>query len=502
LTYPRLSPATLSRASAGTRLPTYDRDRLRPGIVHLGLGAFFRAHGAIYTEDTYAHDAASWGILGVSLRQPDQRDRLGPQGGLYAASECESDAPVARVVGAVLGVQVAPEDPAAILAALADPATHIVSLTITEKGYGIDGATGRLALDAPDIRHDLANPDAPRTAIGFIVSAMDLRRRAGLPPLTTMSCDNLMGNGHVLAHLVGDFAAARDGALAAWIARNAAFPSTMVDRIVPATTEADIEAISARIGLRDSGPVVHERFRQWVVEDRFVDGRRPRWEIAGAEMVADVAAHETAKLRMLNGTHSALAYLGYLAGHETISATAADPAFRNYVRALWDEIRPMLPAPAGMDLADYARALLVRYANPAIRHRTWQIAMDGSLKLPVRLLPTIRERRAKNLPFPCLALALAAWIRYVGGVDEGGKAIDVRDPAAAELRRALDAAGEAPAARVRAVLGFASIFGDDLPADPVLVEAVVAAYAGLRRDGARECARRLASSTDGTGAAG
>ncbi len=484
LNQPRISPETLGAARADIRLPDYDRTKLKPGIVHLGLGAFFRAHGAMYTEDTYAHDPHAWGILGVSLRNPDQRDRLAPQGGLYTASECETQDPVTRIVGSVLGVRVAPEDPAAVLAALTAPEARIVSLTITEKGYGIDGKTGRLDLDSPEMRHDLESPENPRSAVGYIVAAMDMRRRAGLPPLTVLCCDNLMGNGHILSRLVADFAGARDGTLAAWIERNAAFPATMVDRIVPATTDADIAAIAGRTGLFDAAPVVHERFRQWVIEDRFVDGRRPRWEDAGVEMVTDVAAHETAKLRMLNGTHSALAYLGYLAGHETIADAVADPALAAYVRALWDEIRPMLPPPPGVDLSRYARALLARYSNAAIRHRTWQIAMDGSLKLPVRLLPTIRERLAKNLPIPRLALAVAAWIRYVGGVDERGRPIDVRDPAAADLRKALDAAGSDAVARVHAALSFTSIFGTDLPGDARFVDAVAAAFAGLRTKGA------------------
>jgi fructuronate reductase len=485
---PRLSPATAARAPASVAQPHYDRARLRPGIVHLGLGAFFRAHGVLYTEDVLAEDPAPWGIIGVSLQRPDQRDRLAPQGCLYTATECEADAPQTRIVGSVLGVLVAPEDPQAVLAAMAAPETRIVSLTVTEKGYCLDPATGRLDPSHPDIAYDLAHPGAPRSAVGLITAALARRRDAGLAPFTAVCCDNLMANGPLLAGLVQDFAALTDDHLAQWIARNAAFPATMVDRIVPATTPADIAMVEAVIGLHDAAPVLHERFRQWVIEDRFVDGHRPPWEHAGAELVADVAPYEHMKLRMLNASHSALAYLGYLAGHETIAEAVADPAMAAYLPRLWAEIAPMIPPPPGVSLAAYAEALLARYANPAIRHRTWQIAMDGSQKLPVRLLPTIRERLARGLASPCLSLAVAAWLRYAGGADERGAPIDVRDPLAAPLRAALDAAGPEPAARVAAALTFPAIFGTDLPAEPRFAAAVTDAYTRLRHLGARAAA--------------
>jgi len=486
--FPHLTPATAARASIGVALPRYDRARLRPGIVHLGLGAFFRAHGALYIEDILGTDPAPWGIVGVSLQRPDQRDRLAPQGCLYTAREREPEAPQTRIVGSVLGVLVAPEAPQAVLAAMAAEETRIVSLTVTEKGYCLAPATGRLDAAHPDIRHDLAHPAAPRSAVGLIAAALGRRRAAGLAPFTVLCCDNLMGNGALLAGLVREFAALSDDGLAQWIERNAAFPATMVDRIVPATTSADVAAVAAELGLHDAAPVLHERFRQWVIEDRFVDGHRPPWERAGAELVGDVAPYEHMKLRMLNASHSALAYLGYLGGHETIADAVADPTLAAYLRRLWAEIAPMVPPPPGVSLAAYAEALLRRYANPTIRHRTWQIAMDGSQKLPVRLLPTIRERLRQGLPLPCLALAVAAWIRYAGGTDERGVAIDVRDPLAGALRGALDAAGATPAARVAAALGFAAIFGADLPADAGFVAAVTDAYDALLRHGARAAA--------------
>ncbi|GGH22189.1 mannitol dehydrogenase [Alsobacter metallidurans] len=482
---PRLSPATLTQLKPGVALPGYDRDRLRVGIVHLGLGAFVRAHGMLYTDDALAQDFAAWGYAGVSLKRPDQRDRLAPQGGLYTALRRDSDGVKARIVGNLKATLVAPEDPEAVVAMMADAAARIVSLTITEKGYCHDPATGQLDEHHADIRHDLENHDAPRTAVGIIVEALERRRVNGIAPFTVLCCDNLPHNGQLVSGLVRDFAALRDTGLAAWIEAHGAFPSTMVDRIVPATTQADIDAAAEATGLYDAAPVTHEPFRQWVIEDAFVDGARPAWHKAGAQIVADVAPYEHMKLRLLNGSHSALAYLGYLAGCETVVDAVSNPALRAFVKALWrEEVIPAVPAPAGVDLGGYADDLLERFSNSSIRHRTWQIAMDGSQKLPQRILATIRDRLDAGLPFPRLALAVAAWIRYVGGVDERGQPIDVRDPLAQTLRQALDQAGQSPAARVAAMLRQDAIFGADLPHAPAFVQAVTDAYAILLARGA------------------
>jgi fructuronate reductase len=375
---------------------------------------------------------------------------------------------------------------------MADPAIRIVTLTITEKGYCHDPATGRLDPKHPDIVHDLAHPSAPRSAIGFVVEALRRRGEAGLAPLTVVCCDNLPSNGRLVAGFVADFASLSDDRLAGWIAENAAFPSTMVDRIVPAASEADIAATRKLTGLVDEAAVVHEPFRQWVIEDAFVDGARPAWEQAGAQIVSDVTPFEHMKLKLLNASHSSLAYLGYLAGHETISDTVADGVFRGFVQKLWqEEIVPVFPATPGMDLQAYVDALLARYLNPAIRHRTWQIAMDGSQKLPQRLLGTIRARLQAGLPLRCLALSVAAWMRYVGGVDEKGAPIDVRDPLAKDLRDRLDAAGSDPAARVAVLLGVRAVFGEDLPHNTAFKDAVTSAYAALVAKGARAAAQSL-----------
>ena len=482
---PRLSSATFAQLRPGTARPGYDWRTLEAGIVHLGLGAFVRAHMATYTDDLLAIEPGPWGIAGVSLRRPDQRDALAPQDGLYTALQRDGAGMQARIVGCLRRTIVAPENPAALVATMAAPSCRIVSLTITEKGYCHDPATGQLDQHNPEIRHDLENAAAPRSAVGLIVAGLAARRLAGLPPFTVLCCDNLPHNGRLVAGLAHNFAAMRDDALARWIEANCAFPSTMVDRIVPATTDQDIAAAAEATGLYDAAPVTHEPFRQWVIEESFVARTRPAWDKVGAQLVTDVAPYEHMKLRLLNGAHSALAYLGYLSGYETIADVIANDAFRAYVGRLWDEIIAVVPPPPGADLHRYAAELLARFGNTAIRHRTWQIAMDGSQKLPQRLLDTVRERLARNLPIPRLALAIAGWIRYIGGKDEAGQPIDVRDPLADRLKTVLAEAGPDPARQVEAVLRVDAIFGADLPNAPGFAQAVTRAYTRLRDTGAR-----------------
>lgn len=461
---------------AGLHDRLYREPSTQAGIVHLGLGAFFRAHGAIYVAE-----AGGWGITGVSLQSPGTRDRLKPQGWAYTALELGPDGEKPQVVTVLRDVLVAPEDPQAVLDVMAAPDTHIVSLTVTEKGYCHEPSTGRLNRDHPDIQHDLANP-LPKSAPGFLVRTLAARRDAGLPPFTVLCCDNLPENGRVVRGVVLELAHLIDPALANWIAANGAFPATMVDRIVPATTPADLDRLEAATGYRDEAPVMHEPFRQWVVEDIFC-GPRPAFESVGVQMVADVTPYEHMKLRMLNGTHSSLAYLGYLAGHETIADTMADPVFADFVRSLWrDEIIPALTPPPGEDLAAYADALAARYANPAIRHRTWQIAMDGSQKLPQRILGTIAESRAAGRTVPGLTLAVAAWMRYVSGRDEQGQPIEVKDPLALRLAALWR---EDPAQTVAGFLQLAEVFPPALRDDAGFAADLVAALTGLVRDGAR-----------------
>ena len=455
------------------------------GIVHLGLGAFFRAHGAIYVDQAMQAGGGDWGIIGVSLKSPGTRDRLHPQGWAYTAVELAPDGERPQVVTILRDVLVAPEDPQAVLDAMADPAIRIVSLTVTEKGYCHEPSSGRLNRDHPDIRHDLDDP-LPRSAPGFLVRALELRRAAGTAPFTVLCCDNLPENGHVLRGVVLELAGLIDLELADWIGAKGRFPSTMVDRIVPATSPEDLDQVARLTGLRDEAPVMHEPFRQWVVEDDFVGGDRPDLGAVGVQLVADVTPYEHMKLRMLNGTHSSLAYLGYLAGHQTIAETVGDPVFSAFVRKLWrNEIIPALTPPPGEDLAAYADALHDRYANPAIRHRTWQIAMDGSQKLPQRILGTIAEGRAAGRAVPGLTLAVAAWMRYVSGVDLAGAAIEVKDPMADRLAALWR---DDPADTVAGFLALEQVFPAALRADAGFARDLTAALTALCDKGAAQAA--------------
>lgn len=477
----------LCAANAGARLP-YDRARVTPGIVHLGVGAFHRAHIAVYVDSVLKADP-SWGIIGASLRRPDTREALAPQDFLYTLVERGASGAAFRVIGSILDVLDAATQRSQLIAAMTDPRIRIVSLTVTEKGYCHDPATGALDARHPDIVQDLLTPEAPASAPGLIVRALELRRAAGFAPFTVLCCDNLPANGVTTARVVTGFAMLRDPGLADYIAAEVAFPSTMVDRIVPATADLDRDLVLRESGLRDAWPVVTEPFAQWVIEDRFPTGRPPL-EAAGAQLVEDVLPYELMKLRMLNGSHSTIAYLGYLGGYGYVSEAVADPAIHALIHGfMTEEVMPTLPRDV-CDLGAYRDALLARFRNPALRHRTWQIAMDGSQKLPQRLLGTIRDRLALGLPVTRAALGVAAWMRYVSGVDEQGHAIDVRDPLAARLRQIAAAAGGSAAPLVDGFLGVAEVFGNDLPRNDAFRGVLAMHLGALMQDGARATVRK------------
>ncbi|ACP23524.1 mannitol dehydrogenase family protein (plasmid) [Sinorhizobium fredii NGR234] len=485
----RLSRQTLDRLPEGVGKPDYDPARLSIGIVHLGIGAFHRAHQAVFTDAVLASDP-SWGICGVSLRSPDTRDALQPQDGLYTLKIQDGEGERLQMIGSVVELLCAPENPEAVLARMAHPATRIVSLTITEKGYCHNPATGMLDENHPDIVHDLENPQRPRSAIGFIVEALARRVTAGIAPFTLLSCDNLPSNGHVLKRVVTRFAELRSTDLAG-LAQSITSPSTMVDRIVPATTDSDRQAIAASLGLEDAWPIMTEPFRQWVIEDDFPLGR-PAWQEAGVVFADDVAAFEMMKLRLLNGSHSTLAYLGYLAGAETVAEAMALPGMEALIAGLMrEEASPTLPPLSGLDLAAYRADLLRRFRNPRLRHRTWQIAMDGSQKLPQRLLGTIRDRLKAGKPYDRLALGVAAWMRYARGLDEQGRAIDVRDPHAARIAGLVRDLVE-PERIVDAYLTMQDIFDADLAANAAFREALVKALAQLFEAGSAATLRAYA----------
>jgi fructuronate reductase len=395
--------------------------------VHLGIGAFHRAHQAVVFDDL------GWGVTGASLRSPAVREALAAQDCLYSLVIGEE----VRVIGAVREVLL---DTPELVTRIAAPETRLVTLTVTEKGY------------LPGSR-----------AIALLAEALPMRADG----ITIVSCDNLPRNGALLRDAV--LAAAGDSA--DWIAAHCAFPQTMVDRIVPATEEADIEALAARIGVEDHAMVKTEPFTQWVIEDRFAAGERPDLEAAGVQLAADIVPWEEAKLRLLNGAHSGLAYLGGLAGIQFVHEAVAMPGGRRFVEDLWDEAETTLRPPPGLDLPAYRAALMARFANPGLQHRTVQIAMDGSQKLPQRLLAPIALRLERGQGIDTLALAVAAWLRWQSGRTDAGTAFTVDDPLAAETGRRLAGLHD-PAAQVRALLAIEAIFPPPLAADPLFAEAV------------------------------
>ncbi|GAA3589280.1 mannitol dehydrogenase family protein [Kribbella ginsengisoli] len=474
------------------------------GIVHLGLGAFHRAHQAVFTEEAaILTGETGWGISGISQRSAAVREQLAPQDGLYSVLTRGLGDPSIRVIGSIREVLTAPEDPEAVVARIADPAVSVVTLTVTEKGYRA-AVQGGLDLTDPEIQADLAGR-APRTVVGQLAAGLVRRAQTGAGPLTVLSCDNLVANGPFLRRLMEDYAAALpDGKSLIDELEVARFPASMVDRIVPATTDADREEAAGLLGVRDEAVVVAEPFLQWVIEDDFA-GPRPGWEKAGAILTGDVAPWEQAKLRMLNATHSMLAYLGALRGYETIAEAVRDEQLAGLANELMTaDVIPTLTPPEGLDLTAYGQSVLERFANPALKHRTAQVAMDGSVKLPVRLLGTIRDRLAANAEPRLAGLAVAAWMVYVaGGVDANGNPLKLDDPQANKLQATLAdagitpglrsrgggtslarpagapggaggiALGATPAAVVDALLGVESIFGADLRENSVFRELLV-----------------------------
>lgn len=413
----RLSTETLGRLNPDVARFTYNRDSQIVGIVHFGIGAFHRAHQAWYTDRVMDAGDRDWAILGVSMRSASVADQINPQQGLYTVTERWGGETKSRVVGAVREVLVAPRSPSELARALIAPPTRIVTFTVTEKGY----------CRAPDGSLDLQLADSS----GFypiLVDAMRQRRIAGIGGLTLLSCDNLAHNGRQLAGLMREYLAARAPDLLDWFEAECRCPSSMVDRIVPATTDEDRAMLAEQMGLDDEAAVFTEPFSQWVIEDDFVAGR-PAWEKVGAQMVADVAPFETAKLRMLNGAHSALAYLGLERGYVYVHEAVADPQIGPLVeRLMRDEAAPTISAAPGQDLDAYATSLLARFANPALQHRLQQIAMDGSQKVPQRWLETLAVQADRGITCEAILTALGAWMRHVRG-----DACPVDDPLAKTL---------------------------------------------------------------------
>jgi fructuronate reductase len=460
-------------------IPVEARPRVRPGavpagILHLGLGAFHRAHQAVYTEDAIAEAGGDWGIVGVAPRRAGLIDVLTAQDRLFSVTSLSGDGARTRVVGSLAGVRHAPSDRGAMVDLLADPAIRVVTLTVTEKAYRMDPASGRLLADE-EVVADLTTDRPPQTVPGLLVRGLLARARAGAGPVALVSCDNLPSNGKRLRGLV-------EQALGE-VPEGVTFPCTMVDRIVPATTEETLARARAALGVTDLAAVAAEPYRQWVIEDAFPAGR-PAWERAGAVLTGDVEPWERLKLRALNGVHSALAYLGALAGCPTIAEALRLPGMRSMLeRFIAEDIAPSFTPPPGVSVAEYGQSVLDRFANPVIEHRTLQVAMDGSQKLPQRVLHTVLDRRSAGAEPQWGALVVAAWMRFAGGRADDGRALPLDDPLADAVRAALDGAGGKPAEVVAALFGLESVFPAELAGDDVTRDLVEEWLTTLDRHG-------------------
>ncbi len=447
MSLPRLSKK-LALQGRGLELPAFEREKIGPGILHLGIGAFHRAHQAVYTDQALGLHGGDWKIVAASLRHDDVLHSLAPQDFLYSVGtllDDSSQSPVSvRVIGCiddVLAIPVAGHRER-LVKLIANPAIKVITLTITEKGYLYDPVSGSIDENHKEVVSDRENINQPVTAPGILALGLQRRRKAGAGPLGILSCDNLAGNGHVTRAVVKAMAAQHDAGLSDWIERNISFPGSMVDRIVPQMNERYYELLASATGYEDMGSVVCEPFSQWVIEDQFAAGR-PRWDDAGASFVSDAGPYEHAKLNLLNAAHSAAAYSGILAGYQTIHETVADPgilAFLNYL--MKSEIKPVVSCPAGMDLDDYQAIILERFANQAVRYRNAQVATDGSKKLPERILPVVQRRLDLALPVDGLCLVIAAWLAYLHGSDFAGQTIEVNEPMLLELQAAGALSGE------------------------------------------------------------
>ncbi|KHA57718.1 D-mannonate oxidoreductase [Aeromonas hydrophila] len=470
----------------------FQRNMLDSRMIHIGFGAFHRAHQALITHETLMVDGGDWGICEVNLFGGEELiHALRTQDHLYTVLEIGAESAEAKLIGSVIeSLHPTFDGITAILEKMAEPQVAIVSMTITEKGYCTDPATGLLDPQNPFIQHDLQHPDAPTSAIGCIVAALRQRKEHGHPPFTVMSCDNVQENGHVARQAILGFAELFDKELASWIHQHVTFPCTMVDRIVPAATPETLAEIEQAIGVYDPCGIACEPFRQWVIEDNFVNGR-PNWDLAGAEFVHDVVPFEEMKLRMLNGSHSFLAYLGYLGGYPHIADTMANPAYRQAaLNLMLKEQAPTLNMPAGTDLNCYAQQLIARFSNPSLKHQTWQIAMDGSQKLPQRMVDSVLFHLKNGSDYRHLALGIAGWMRYVSGEGENGEVIDVRDPLLNRFQAIYTELGLCSKV-VKPLLAIDSIFGTELPQQKGFVDAVTQAYEQLLTYGARHCVAAL-----------
>ncbi|PMY60922.1 MULTISPECIES: mannitol dehydrogenase family protein [Pseudomonas] len=487
----KLNRHNLHHLAPEVRLPAYDLVETRQGMVHIGVGGFHRAHQAYYTDALMnTGEGLDWSICGIGLRAEDRRarDDLAGQDYLFTLFELgDSDAAEVRVIGAISDMLLAEDGAQALIDKLASPQIRIVSLTITEGGYCIDDSSGEFMAHLPQIQHDLAHPQQPQTVFGFLCAALAQRRAAGVPAFTLMSCDNLPHNGAVTRKALLAFAGQRDADLRDWIATHVSFPNAMVDRITPMTSTAHRLQLHDQHGIDDAWPVVCEPFAQWVLEDKFVSGR-PAWEKVGVQFTDDVTPYEEMKIKLLNGSHLALTYLGFLKGYRFVHETMADPLFVAYMRAYMDlDVTPQLAPVPGIDLCAYKDTLVARFSNRAIADQLERVCSDGSSKLPKFSVPTLNRLIADGRDTERAALVVAAWARYLKGVDENGDTYRIPDPRAA-FCQALVADDALISQRLLAV---EEIFGSAIPNSPAFVEAFERCYSSLRDNGVTRTLERV-----------
>jgi mannitol 2-dehydrogenase len=486
-----LNGSTLASFAERLSIPGYDRGRVTTGVVHFGVGSFHRAHQAMYHDRLMnAGKALDWGICGVGVLPSDRRmkEALDAQDGLYTLVVKHGDGTYEpQVIGAITEYLFAPDDPEAVIEKLADPSTRIVSLTVTEGGYNLDHVTGEFDATNPDVVRDLEPGATPRTTFGLITEGLRRRRERGVGPFTVMSCDNLQGNGRLTRRAFAAFARLRDAGLADWMEREVRFPNAMVDRIIPATTDADRVEVRERFGIDDRWPVVCEPFTQWVLEDSFSAGRPP-YEDAGVQVVEDVEPYELMKLRLLNASHQALCYFAYLAGYRLVHEAAQDPLFRRFLRGYMDEeATPTLPPVPGIDLDEYKRTLIERFSNPEVRDTVARLGAESSDRIPKWVLPVIRHQLATGGEIRRSAGIVASWARYAEGVDEQGEPIEVVD----RLRDSLMAIARRQREDPKAFIANRDVFGD-LAEDERFAASYQSALASLHERGARATLESLA----------
>ena len=470
--------------------PIRGKSIITPKIMHFGPGAFFRSFVASLIDDVNQKGVEKWGIIAVSLNSEDTFKKLASQDLVFNALSMSGGEKKVQQVSSISDFFVAQKDTKSVLEALSDEKIEILSLTITEKGYYYNSDKKELDFDNQNVIDDLGNPENPKTAVGFLVAGLNERYLNNKQPFTILTCDNLPNNGAVVKKIVLDFAQKTNPCLAKWISKQVCFPSSMVDRITPATKDSDIINFANEYGVYDPALVIHEEFFQWVIEDKF-SSVRPKFELTGIHMVKNVDLHEKMKLRSLNGTHSALAYLGYLAGFNTIAECASNKFMVNYIQHLWkEEIIPTLKTPEGEDLNEYCDELLKRYQNPAIEHRTWQIAMDGSQKLPQRILETVSDLLKQQRNFSGSALAIAAWVKYVSGKGLNGKTIDVRDPMADDFVR-IARTSNTSEYYVESILNINEVFPENLRNSAFFRKEIQSSYEFLEHYGSLGAIKKL-----------